>query len=85
MRICREEGIKVGLLEPTVLWPFPTKAVKAMAEKVRAVVVPELNLGQMAREVELASKCRVPVHRLGRVDGNPIPPQQLVDKIKEVV
>jgi 2-oxoglutarate ferredoxin oxidoreductase subunit alpha len=85
VRICREEGIKAGLLEPTVLWPFPTKAVLAMAEKVKAIVVPELNLGQMAREVQLASECRVPVHRLGRVDGNPIPPEQLVEKIREVI
>ena len=85
VRMCREEGIKAGLLEPKVLWPFPTKAVLAMAQKVRAIVVPELNLGQMAREVSLASECRVPVHKLGRVDGSPIPPQQLVEKIREVV
>jgi 2-oxoglutarate ferredoxin oxidoreductase subunit alpha len=85
VRICREEGIRVGLLEPTVLWPFPAKAVLEMAGRVKAIVVPELNLGQMAREVELASRCTVPVHRLGRVDGNPIPPQQLVEKIREVV
>jgi 2-oxoglutarate ferredoxin oxidoreductase subunit alpha len=85
VRMCREQGIKAGLLEPTVLWPFPSKAVRKMAAGVKAIVVPELNLGQMAREVELASRCAVPVHRLGRVDGNPIPPQQLVDKIKEVV
>jgi 2-oxoglutarate ferredoxin oxidoreductase subunit alpha len=85
VRICREEGIKAGLLEPTVLWPFPEKAVLEMAKKVRSIVVPELNLGQMAREVELASRCSVPVHKLGRVDGQPIPPQQLVEKIREVV
>jgi hypothetical protein len=42
-------------------------------------------MGQMAREVSLASQCRVPVHKLGRVDGRPIPPQQLVEKIREVV
>ncbi len=84
VRICREEGIKAGLLEPTVLWPFPEKAVLEMARRVRAIVVPELNLGQMAREVSLASRCMVPVHKLGRVDGNPIPPMQLVEKIREV-
>jgi len=85
VRLCRAEGIKAGLLEPTVLWPFAEKEVFEMAKKVRAIVVPELNLGQMAREVMLASRCTVPVHRLGRVDGNPIPPQQLVEKIKEVI
>ena len=85
VRICREEGIRAGLLEPTVLWPFPEKEVLAMAKKVKAIVVPELNLGQMAREVSLASQCRVPVHKLSRVDGNPIPPPQLADRIREVV
>jgi 2-oxoglutarate ferredoxin oxidoreductase subunit alpha len=85
VRICRERGIKAGLLEPTVLWPFPSKAVLKMAERVKAVVVPELNLGQMAREVSLASRCRVEVHRLGRVDGNPITPGEIVDRVMEVV
>jgi 2-oxoglutarate ferredoxin oxidoreductase subunit alpha len=85
VRICREEGIKVGFLEPTVLWPFPEKDVLEMAQKVKAIVVPELNMGQMAREVSLASQCSVPVHKLGRVDGSPIPPKQLVEKIREVV
>ena len=84
LRICREEGIKAGLLEPTVLWPFPSKAVMEMAGKVKCIVVPELNLGQMAREVSLACECSVPVHKLSRVDGSPMPPQQLVEKIREV-
>jgi len=84
VRLCREAGCKVGLLEPTVLWPFPTKAVLDMARRVKAIVVPELNLGQMAREVSLAAQCSVPVHRLGRVDGNPITPQQIVDLVREV-
>ncbi len=82
---CRELGIKVGLLEPKVLWPFPKKEVLAMAGKVKSIIVPELNMGQMAREVELASRCTVPVHKLGRVDGNPIEPAQIVKMVKEMV
>ena len=85
VRLCREAGCRAGLLEPTVLWPFPAKAVLEMARRVKAIVVPELNLGQMAREVELASRCSIPVHRLGRVDGNPITPQQIVDLVREVL
>lgn len=85
LRICRESGIKAGLLEPTVLWPFPSKFVLEMARRVKAIVVPELNLGQMAREVELAARCAVPVRRLGRVDGNPITPQQIVELVKEAL
>ncbi|MBU8920756.1 MAG: 2-oxoacid:acceptor oxidoreductase subunit alpha [Bacteroidales bacterium] len=82
---CRAEGIKVGLLEPTVLWPFPKNEVLEMAKKVKAIVVPEMNLGQMAREVELAARCEAVVHKLGRVDGNPIVPDQIVKMVKEVV
>jgi 2-oxoglutarate ferredoxin oxidoreductase subunit alpha len=83
--ICREQGIKAGLFEPTVLWPFPTAPLSDIARSVKAFVVPELNLGQMAREVELAAACRVPVHRVSRVDGEPIPPGQIVARVKEVV
>ncbi|MCK4537377.1 MAG: 2-oxoacid:acceptor oxidoreductase subunit alpha [Candidatus Krumholzibacteria bacterium] len=82
---CRAEGIKVGLLEPTVLWPFPKDEVLEMAKKVKAIIVPEMNLGQMAREVELASRCEAPILKLGRVDGNPILPDQIVKMVKEVV
>ncbi len=83
--LCREAGIKAGLIEPTVLWPFPSDEVLETAEGVKAFVVAEMNLGQMAREVELASKCRVEVHRLNRVDGRLITPQQVVEKVREAL
>jgi 2-oxoglutarate ferredoxin oxidoreductase subunit alpha len=81
---CREAGIKAGLFEPTTIWPFPSEEILDVAGKVKAFVVAELNLGQMAREVELAAKCRAEVHRVNRVDGDPITPQQIVDRIREV-
>lgn len=81
----REEGIKVGLLEPTVLWPFPSEIVLEIAERVKSFVVAELNLGQMAREVELASKCKADIYRLNRVDGDPISPPQIISRVREVV
>ncbi len=81
----REEGIKVGLLEPTVLWPFPSEIVLEIAERVKSFVVAELNLGQMAREVELASKCNADIYRLNRVDGDPISPPQIISRVREVV
>jgi 2-oxoglutarate ferredoxin oxidoreductase subunit alpha len=82
---CREAGIKAGLFEPTTVWPFPSEEILDLAGKVKAFVVPELNLGQMAREVELAAKCRAEVHKVNRVDGDPITPKQIVDRIREVV
>jgi 2-oxoglutarate/2-oxoacid ferredoxin oxidoreductase subunit alpha len=85
VRECREAGIKVGLFEPTTVWPFPSEAILEVAGSVKAFVVAEMNLGQMAREVELAAKCKAEVHRVNRVDGDPITPKQIIDKIKEVV
>jgi 2-oxoglutarate ferredoxin oxidoreductase subunit alpha len=82
---CREAGIKAGLFEPTTIWPFPSEEILDIAGRVKAFVVPELNLGQMAREVELAAKCRAEIHKVNRVDGDPITPKQIVDKIREVV
>ena len=82
--LAREEGIPAGLLRPLVLWPFPDKEVRALAEKVKCIIVPELNMGQVAHEVEWASCGRVPVHRVNRVDGEPIAPQQILQAIREV-
>ena len=84
MATCRADGIKAGLLEPRVLWPFPDEKILELAGRAQAFLVPEMNLGQMAREVDRASRGAV-VHRLNRVDGNPIPPGDIVRKIKEVV
>jgi len=82
---CREAGIKVGLFEPTTMWPFPSEAILEVAGRVKGFVAVEMNLGQMAREVELAARCKAPVHTVQRVDGDPITPKQIIDKIKEVV
>ncbi|MBM3790344.1 MAG: 2-oxoacid:acceptor oxidoreductase subunit alpha, partial [Acidobacteria bacterium] len=77
----REQGIRVGMLRPTVLWPFPEEAVRAMGERVRRIIVPEMNLGQMAHEVEWATGRRVPITRINRIDGEPISPTQILDEI----
>ena len=80
----REEGIKAGLFRPITLWPFPEKRVAELGNKVKAIVVPEMNLGQMNLEVERVVKGACPVLHLGRVDGEPLNPGQIMDKVKEV-
>ncbi|NIM20594.1 MAG: 2-oxoacid:acceptor oxidoreductase subunit alpha [Candidatus Latescibacteria bacterium] len=84
MLLAREKGIKVGMLRPTVLWPFPEKFVRPMGETCSHVIVPEMNLGQMAHEVEWATCRNAEVVKINRVDGEPISPQQILDKILEV-
>ncbi len=80
----RKEGIKVGLFRPITLWPFPEKRIAALGKKVKGIVVPELNLGQMNLEVERVVQGSCPVLHLGRVDGDPMNPGQIMDKVKEV-
>jgi 2-oxoglutarate ferredoxin oxidoreductase subunit alpha len=80
----RKEGVKAGLFRPITLWPFPEKRVAALGKKVKAIIVPELNLGQMNLEVERVVKGACPVISIGRVDGEPINPGQIMDKVKEV-
>jgi 2-oxoglutarate ferredoxin oxidoreductase subunit alpha len=80
----RKEGVKAGLFRPITLWPFPEKRVAALGKKVKAIIVPELNLGQMNLEVERVVKGACPVISIGRVDGEPINPGQIMAQVKEV-
>ncbi len=80
----RENGIKVGLLRPKVIWPFPTRQVQELAGSVKCIIVPELNLGQIAHEVEWAVRDKVEIIKINRVDGEPIRPQEILDVIKRV-
>jgi len=81
----RKEGIKAGLFRPITLWPFPEKRVAALAKQVKAIVVPEMNLGQMILEVERVVKNDCALAGVHRVDGEPINPGQIIAKVKEVM
>jgi 2-oxoglutarate ferredoxin oxidoreductase subunit alpha len=82
VREARAAGIPVGLLRPRTLWPFPDREVSAFAQRVRTILVPELNLGQMAHEVEWAVAGACPVAALTRVDGQPITPRQILEQVE---
>jgi 2-oxoglutarate ferredoxin oxidoreductase subunit alpha len=84
VRRAREEGIAVDLLRPRVLWPFPGEEVYALAQKVSTIIVPEMNLGQMAHEVEWASRGSAEVITINRIDGEPVRPTTIYEKIQEV-
>jgi len=81
----REQGLKIGLFRPITLWPFPEKQIKELAGQVKFIMVPEMNLGQMILEVErvIAGKCDL--HGLHSVSGEPIHPNMMLEKIKEVL
>ncbi|MCG3120310.1 MAG: 2-oxoglutarate oxidoreductase subunit KorA [bacterium] len=82
--MAREEKIPAGLFRPITLWPFPEQEIFKLAEKVSHLIVPEMNLGQIAHEVEHAARGKTEVLSLTRVDGEPIRPQQIFEKIKEI-
>ena len=83
MEMAREEGIKVGLLRPITLWPFPSKAIAARAAQVKGILTVELNAGQMVEAVRLAVKCKVPVEHFGRLGGIVPDPDEVITALKE--
>ncbi len=78
----RRQGIKVGMIRPITLWPFPKAPFKKAAEKVKQIISVELSMGQMIEDVRLASECRVPVTLCNRVGGMIPSPEQVLEAIK---
>ena len=85
VNIAREQGIKAGMFRIKTFWPFPDKQIKALAGKVKGIVIPEMNLGMCSLELERCAQGKVPVLGIFRVDGEPINPDQILAKIKEVI
>ncbi len=80
IRIARDEGKRVSALAVYSLWPVPEKHLRAALRGVRKVIVPELNLGQYAREVERLAGDGVQVVSIHRVDGELISPQEMLEQ-----
>lgn len=79
----RAQGIKVGLLRPITIWPFPSKAIKARAQQVKGILALELNAGQMIEDIKLAVECKIPVEHFGRLGGIVPDPDEVVAALKE--
>ncbi len=79
----RSEGVKVGLIRPITLWPFPKKALRQAAEQVKAFVSVELNMGQMIDDIRLATECTRPVSLCNRTGGMIPSPDQVLESIRE--
>ena len=69
MEMAREKGIKVGLVRPITLWPYPKAALAKAAETAKHFLVVELNMGQMVDDVKVATECKRPVSFFGRTGG----------------
>ncbi|HUX54136.1 MAG TPA: transketolase C-terminal domain-containing protein, partial [Williamwhitmania sp.] len=83
VEIAREQGIKVGLLRPITLFPYPTKAIQAMLGQLKAILSVEMSAGQMVEDVRLAANGKVPVEHFGRLGGMIPTPNEVVDSLKK--
>ncbi len=81
--MAREQGLKVGKFRMMTVWPFPEKRIREIAGKVKALVVPELNLGQMVREVERAANGLARTLAVPHAGGSVHRPQDILDVIVE--
>ncbi len=79
----REEGIKVGLIRPITLWPFPTKALRKAAEQVKGFISVELSMGQMIEDIRLATQCKRPVGLCNRCGGMIPSPDEVLESIRK--
>ncbi len=82
MEIAASEGVKVGLLRPITLWPYPYKAIHDLGVKVKGILCMELNAGQMIEDVRLAVECKVPVVHYGRLGGIVPDPSEVWEAMK---
>ena len=80
----REKGIKVGLVRPITLWPFPEKVYQKYQDKVSAILSVEMSMGQMVDDVKLAVSGKVPVHFFGRTGGNVPYPAEIVEAMEKI-
>nr|WP_319399431.1 3-methyl-2-oxobutanoate dehydrogenase subunit VorB [uncultured Carboxylicivirga sp.] len=80
--IAREKGIKVGLLRPITLWPFPTKQIAHYADKVKGMLSVEMSAGQMVEDVRLSVEGKVRVEHYGRLGGAIHSPGEVVEALE---
>jgi len=81
MEMARKQGIKVGLLRPITLFPFPTKEIERLAQKVKGFLTVEMSAGQMVEDVRLAVNGKVPVEFYGRLGGVVPSPDEVVEAL----
>jgi 2-oxoglutarate ferredoxin oxidoreductase subunit alpha len=79
----RKEGHKIGLLKLTTIWPFPKIAFENMPDQVEELFVPEMNMGQLFREVVRVNRGKRLTHKINKVTGELMTPEEIVYKIKQ--
>jgi 2-oxoglutarate ferredoxin oxidoreductase subunit alpha len=85
IELARNEGIKIGLLRPITVWPFPTKILKELSKKVKGILCVEMSAGQLIEDVKLATECKIPVQHFGRFGGIIPTPSEVLEALKKQI
>lgn len=83
IELCREEGIRVGLLRPITLWPFPSGEIARLSKQVKGILSFEINAGQMLQDILLATNGQTLVAHYGRMGGVVPTPDEVIAALKE--
>lgn len=83
--IARAKGIKVGILRPITLFPYPTKAIQAMVPQLKGILTVEMSAGQMVDDVRLAVNGAIPVEHFGRCGGIIHSPEEIVEALENLI
>jgi 2-oxoglutarate ferredoxin oxidoreductase subunit alpha len=83
--IAREKGVKVGLIRPKTVWPFPKDIIKKYSKQVKAYLSIEMSVGQMIEDIKLAVECKIPVEHYGKTGGIVLSTDEIVEKAKNMI
>ncbi len=83
VQLARAKGLKVGLLRPITLFPFPTERLKELGKQVKGILSVEMSAGQMIEDIKLAVECNVPVEHFGRMGGIIPSPEEVVEALEQ--
>lgn len=78
---CRKQGLKIGMIRPITLYPFPKKRIQELAQKTKKFLTVEMNMGQMVRDVKLAVNGKVPVEFFGKPVGQWLSVEDIIEKV----
>ncbi|MFW6190807.1 MAG: 2-oxoacid:acceptor oxidoreductase subunit alpha [Candidatus Bipolaricaulota bacterium] len=84
-RRAREKGIKAGIIRLVTVWPFPEEEIRELSKQVKGMVVPEINLGQIVREVERASKGNADVKLVPHPGGGLHEPERILEALEALI
>lgn len=85
VRLARAEGIRLGLLRPITLFPFPVKPLQRLVPQLKGILSVEMSAGQMVEDVKLAVECKVPVKHFGRYGGMVHSPEEVLNAVKNLL